>query len=184
MIRSRIKSRVEKQLTLGDRMKAAREELRIGGRRLTQEGLAKAVGVDRNTVSRWENGGMVPSDPEMLTALSGALRVSVDWLISGDPDAPRPGELHEGTTRRYKGPVTAGLPAAARSLAMGYLDRLRECGCSQAQRRGAEALLLAGARNKVSSTPFGKRSDADVSADVDASWDLVLRILRREGIRP
>lgn len=178
MIRSRIKNRS----TLANRMKLAREEVRTGGRKLTQGGLAKAVGVDRNTVSRWENGGMLPSDPEMLAALAGALRVDVDWLISGDEDEATPGELHEGTSLKYRAP--AELPAGARSLVSGYLDRLRACGCSQAQRRGAEALLLAGARNKVSSTSFGKRSDADVSADVDAAWDVVLRILRREGIRP
>ncbi|HSU97395.1 MAG TPA: helix-turn-helix transcriptional regulator [Gemmatimonadaceae bacterium] len=170
-------------------MKSAREGLRIGGQKVTQGDLAKAVGVNRNTVSRWENGAMVPSDPATLASLAGALEVSVEWLISGEPAAGSAGsagkaELHERSGRRYLDPATAELPERARSVALEYLDRLRKCGCTQEQRRGAESLLLAGARNTVSSTPFDERDDADVRADIDAAWDAVVQILRREGKRP
>jgi len=168
-------------------VKSAREGLRAAGQRVTQGDLARVVGVNRNTVSRWENGAMVPSDPAVLAALAGALEVSVEWLISGEPSSASTtgkAELHERSGRRYLDPATAELPARARSVALDYLDRLRECGCTQDQRRGAESLLLAGARNGVSSTPFDERDDADVCADVDAAWDVVVRILRREGKRP
>jgi len=167
-------------------VKLAREGLRVDGRKVTQGDLARVVGVSRNTVTRWENGAMVPSDPAVLASLAGALEVSVEWLISGDAAAvpAGKGELHEGSGRRYLDPATAELPTGARAVALGYLDRLRECGCTQEQRRGAESLLLAGARNSVSSTPFDERDDADVCADVDAAWDVVVRVLRREGKRP
>src|SRR6185312_1284941 len=181
-----IRSRIGRRVSLGDRVKSAREGLRIGGHKVTQGDLARAEGVNRNRVSRWDNGAMVSSDPAVLAALAGALEVSVEWLISGAPAAVPAGkaELHEGSRRRYLDPATAELPERARSVALGYLDRLRECGCTQEQRRGAESLLLAGARNAVSSTPFDERDDVDVCADVDAAWDVVVRILRREGKRP
>jgi transcriptional regulator with XRE-family HTH domain len=187
-----IRSRIGRRVSLGDRVKSARQGLRVRGRKVTQGDLAKAVGVDRNTVSRWENGAMVPSDPTVLASLAAALEVSVEWLISGDPGDPGDrglartsnAELHESAGRRYLDPATAALPARARSIALGYLDRLRDCGCTQEQRRGAESLLLAGARNAVATIPLDDRDDADVCADVDAAWDVVVRILRREGKRP
>jgi transcriptional regulator with XRE-family HTH domain len=181
-----IRSRIRRRVSLGDRVKSAREGLRVGGQKVTQGDLAKAVGVNRNTVSRWENGAMVPSDPAVLASLAGALEVSVEWLISGEPAAGSAGkaELYERSGRRYLDPATAELPERARSVALEYLDRLRECGCTQEQRRGAESLLLAGARNTVSSTPLDERDDADVCADIDAAWDAVVQILRREGKRP
>lgn len=167
-------------------MRSAREGLRVAGARVTQDDLARVVGVKRNTVSRWENGAMVPSDPATLASLAAALEVSVEWLISGDQPAggADAGELHEAQGRRYMIAGTAELPASSRAVALGYLDRLRACGCTQVQRRGAESLLLAAARNEVSSTPFEQRDDSDVCADVDAAWDVVVKVLRREGKRP
>lgn len=182
-----IRSRIKRRISLGDRVKSAREGLRLAaGGKVTQDDLARAVGVKRNTVSRWENGAMVPSDPATLASLAEALEVSVEWLISGDePEAPSgSSELHEGSGRRYLDPATAELPEPARTVALGYLDRLRACGCTQNQRRGAESLLVAGARNSVSSTSFEKRRGEDVRDDVDAAWDVIVRILRREGKRP
>ena len=140
--------------------------------------------MDRNTVSRWETGGMIPRDPEVLALLAGALNVTVNWLISGDPEEGAVSAIHEDSTSPFSHPATAALPAGARVIARAYLERLRACGCSQAQRHGAESLLLACARNTVASKPIEKRVDAEVSDDVDAAWDLVVRILRREGIRP
>lgn len=185
-----IRSRIRRSETLGDRVKVAREGLRTAGQRVSQDDLARLVGVNRNTVSRWENGAMAPSDPKVIAALAGALEVSVEWLISGDQGSGRAatraakGELHESSGRRYLDPATAELPERARTVALDYLDRLRRCGCTREQRRGAESLLLAGARNSVSSTPYEEREDADICADLDAAWDAVVRILRREGKRP
>ena len=106
-----IRSRIGRRVSLGDRVKSARQGLRVRGRKVTQGDLAKAVGVDRNTVSRWENGAMVPSDPTVLASLAAALEVSVEWLISGDPGdrgvaRTSNAELHESAGRRYLDPAT------------------------------------------------------------------------------
>ena len=127
---------------------------------------------------------MLPKDPTVIASLAGVLAVTADWLIAGDRPRPSSRALHEGARGKYLDPATSDLPSGARAVAGDYLGRLRQCGCSEGQLRGAEALLLAGARNRTSSTRFEERSDADVCADVDAAWDLVVQILRREGIRP
>ncbi len=173
--------------TFGDRLRSARQRLRPKGQKLTQGDLASAVGVERNTVSRWENGGMLPKDPAVIAALARALDVTADWLIAGEaaaPAAPSEKQLHQSVAGQYLDPAIAELPVRARAVSAGYLNRLRMSGCSDGQLHGAESLLLAGARNRVSLTPVEERADADVCADVDSAWDLVVRILRREGIRP
>ncbi len=170
--------------TFGDRLRSARQRLRPKGRKLTQGDLATAVGVERNTVSRWENGGMLPKDPAVIAALARVLGVTADWLIAGESVSPSEPELHQSVAGQYLDPAIAELPVRARAVSAGYLNRLRKSGCSDGQLRGAESLLLAGARNRVSLTSVEERTDADVCADVDAAWDLVVRILRREGIRP
>jgi transcriptional regulator with XRE-family HTH domain len=175
--------RISGRESFGDRLRLARERLRRQGRKLTQADLAAAVGVERNTVSRWENGGMLPKDPATIAALATALDVSVDWLITGSSLAQPPRKLREATTERYADPAVAELPPRARDLALAYLDRLRERGCSTEQLRGAETLLLAGARNRLATQPLEERDDGQICSDLDAAWDLVVRILRREGIR-
>lgn len=54
---------------------------------LSQEQLADAVSVSRQAVSKWESGQSQP-DPEKLLALSQALHISVDTLLTGlEPEA-------------------------------------------------------------------------------------------------
>ncbi len=68
----------------GDRVRSSRQRLRRDGQKLTQGDLAKAVGVERNTVSRWENGSMLPKDPAVIASLAEVLDVTADWLIAGE----------------------------------------------------------------------------------------------------
>ncbi len=180
MIRSRISGRE----SFGDRLRSSRQRQRRNGQKLTQGDLARAVGVERNTVSRWENGGMLPKDPAVIASLAGVLDVTADWLIVGDRAGIAPSELHEGSGGQYPDPATAELPARARALAVGYLERLRASGCSEAQLQAAQSLMLVAARNRVSSRRLEERAESEVCADVDAAWDLVVQILRREEIRP
>ncbi|MGI8510160.1 MAG: helix-turn-helix domain-containing protein [Gemmatimonadaceae bacterium] len=180
--------------SFAERLRASRQRLRTSdGRRWTQGDLAAAVGVERNTVSRWENGGILPKDPGVLAALARPLKVTTDWLLDGfapaSPDAVEPrSALKEGANagRGYRpDPVAlAAFPAGAADLVRGYLRRLSRAGCSPDQLRGAESILLAGAMQQVGSSPFGERSDAEILADVDAAWDFVIQVLRREGVRP
>lgn len=180
--------------SFADRLRASRQRLRTSdGRRWTQGDLAAAVGVERNTVSRWENGGILPKDPAVLAALARNLKVTTDWLLDGFTPALRDGAepgsaLKEGASsgRGYRPDslALAAFPAGAANLVRGYLRRLSRAGCSPDQLRGAESMLLAGATQQVGSRSFDERSDAEILADVDAAWDFVIQVLRREGIRP
>jgi transcriptional regulator with XRE-family HTH domain len=179
-----IQSRIGARDSFGDRLRSSRQRQRVDGRRLTQGDLAKAVGVERNTVSRWENGGMLPRDPSVIASLASVLDVTADWLIAGDRVGEAATRLHEGFRGQYLDPDIGELPSGTRAAAAAYINRLRESGCLPDQVSGAEALLLAGARNRVSARPFEERDDDQMRADVDAAWDMVVQILRREGIRP
>ena len=151
---------------------------------MTQGELAGLIGVERNTVSRWENGGMLPKDPAVVARIASALQVTSDWLISGDQPEATARALGEGAGTRYPLLSSTRLPGRAGVLADGYLGRLGAAGCSDAQMRGAEALLVEGARNRVAASAFEDRTEDAVCADVDAAWDMIVQILRRDGIRP
>lgn len=49
---------------------------------MTQEKLGKMIHVTANTISRWEFDGYEP-ELTMAVCLADALRVSLDWLVSG-----------------------------------------------------------------------------------------------------
>ena len=183
-----IRSRIGVRDSFGDRLRWSRQRLRPNGRRLTQEDVAKAVGVERNTVSRWENGGMLPKDPAVIGALADVLAVTVDWLIAGDRGdragaRPTASEVREGAAGAELDAAVEALPPPATGVVRAYLTRMRESECVQGQIDGAESILLAGARNRVSSIAFRDRTEEQIAADIDAAWDLVVRILRREGVR-
>ncbi len=96
--------------TFGDRLRSSRQRLRPGGRKFTQSDLAKAVGVERNTVSRWENGGMLPKDPAVIGSLADVLGVTADWLIGGDYPARA---THSAADRIQERSVTARVDSVA-----------------------------------------------------------------------
>jgi transcriptional regulator with XRE-family HTH domain len=60
---------------LGRSVQERREELGVG-----QADLAKRVGVTQQTISRWENGEIVPP-PKRLTQLAAALDIDLDRLL-------------------------------------------------------------------------------------------------------
>ena len=66
--------------TFGDRVAAGREA--IG---LTQEALAKRLGIKLKTVQNWENDLSEPR-ANKLQMLSGILNVSLPWLLMGEGD--------------------------------------------------------------------------------------------------
>jgi hypothetical protein len=104
-------------------------------------------------------------------------------LITGDRAQTAENKLYEAGVGQYLDPGTGELPERAQALVIAYLDRMRASECTPQQLVGAESLLLAGARNRLSSALVADRSDEQLCADIDAAWDLVVRIVRREGIR-
>ncbi|WBF44468.1 helix-turn-helix domain-containing protein [Serratia rubidaea] len=81
-------------MEMNDRIKARRKELK-----LTQDSLAKRVGVNRVTVTGWESGDYKPGG-ENLQALAAALNCNPGWLLDG-------GDINEQIT--YVGKVRPGL---------------------------------------------------------------------------
>lgn len=65
---------------IGTRIKAARRAQAI-----TQNDLAKALGVREKTINRWETGRNEPQ-PRHLRALSIELGRSLPWLLNGEQD--------------------------------------------------------------------------------------------------
>ena len=64
--------------TFGDRLVAARENAN-----LSQQGLAKRLGVKNSTIKSWENDNSEPR-ANRLSMLAGLLNVSITWLISAE----------------------------------------------------------------------------------------------------
>ena len=83
--------------TFGDRLVAAREKSN-----LSQQDLAKRLGVKSSTIKSWEHDNSEPR-ANRLSMLAGLLNVSITWLISAEGsgvDAPKkmdetPDDLHE-----------------------------------------------------------------------------------------
>jgi len=77
----------EESATFGDRMAGAREA--VG---LSQETLAKRLGVKLKTIRAWENDLSEPR-ANKLQMLAGLLNVSLMWLLTGEGDGlDGPGE--------------------------------------------------------------------------------------------
>jgi transcriptional regulator with XRE-family HTH domain len=144
--------------------------------------------VERNTVSRWENGGMLPKDPAIIAALAQVLRVSADWLLGGlvAPVAePSTDVLLEHPDHPYgQKSLVEALPPGADDLVFRYLERLLSLGCSRAQVQEAERLLVELAQHNLSPRPFSQRDTNEIRDDIDSAWDFVTQVLRRQGIRP
>lgn len=72
-------------MTLGERIKARRRELRW-----TQEELARRVGVQQNVIARLESGLVQNPHIRMLRTLARVLGVTADYLIGMYDDTPAP----------------------------------------------------------------------------------------------
>ncbi len=175
-------------LTFGDRLRLAREALcKSKGVRITQGDIAVSIGVQRNTVSRWENGGMLPKDPNIVAELARVLGVSSDWLIGGivsgrDRDVSSSVDEEPGTYR-VRLSATEDLPTAVADHIFRYLERLSIHGCSKSQIAEAEAFMVYAIQHTLTLKPFHKRELDEIHADVDFAWDFVVSVMRRSGIR-
>jgi transcriptional regulator with XRE-family HTH domain len=75
--------------SIGDRIRAART-----GCALTQDQLARQIGVSRSAVAQWETGrtGQITGN---LSRIAAALQVNVEYLVHGD-DKRAPSEARQG----------------------------------------------------------------------------------------
>jgi transcriptional regulator with XRE-family HTH domain len=184
-------------IAFGDRVREARQRIRTqAGGRLTQSDLAVAVGVERNTVSRWENSGVCPKDPQVIRRLASVLRVSMDWLLSdeeaaaatagaagvqawfGAGDADRvvrvPGAVSEVVAYR--------IPPVAYERLHRYVERVEQAGGTVAQAEEVARLLVDAAASRLRERVPRERPISVVVADIDAAWRYVAAVLRSEGL--
>ena len=85
---------------LKDHLTALRAE-----RGLTQEELARALNVTRQTISKWERGLVVP-DTVNLSALGRLYGISLDELVNGPPqEEPAPAEEGEASPLLQPPPI-------------------------------------------------------------------------------
>ncbi|GHC09585.1 MULTISPECIES: helix-turn-helix transcriptional regulator [Gemmobacter] len=111
----------EETATFGDRVTGARE-----GAGMTQDELAKRLGVKLKTVQAWENDMLEPR-ANRLQMMAGMLNVSLVWLLTGEgegPDGPAPERSAATETRRALAEL-ARIRAQALALArdLGQMER-------------------------------------------------------------
>ena len=91
-------------MTIGQRIAELRRQ-----NNLSQEALGEALGVTRQSISKWESDGALP-EIEKLVAMSRLFSVTVGWLLGVEEDGTRAGDplseeqLHmiEEIFRRYQ----------------------------------------------------------------------------------
>jgi transcriptional regulator with XRE-family HTH domain len=82
-------------LTFAERLK--RRRIMLG---ISQDGLARIVGVHQMSVQKWESEKTVPSNKH-LAPLSKALGVPMAWLVNKEgPEPPEPSQIERVTTCR------------------------------------------------------------------------------------
>jgi transcriptional regulator with XRE-family HTH domain len=79
------------EMTLGNRIKAARERLRP---KPTQAEIGAHFGVTDKAVSGWERDEAIP-ELDKIAKLSRLLRIPVIWLLEGTDDPPPPDSLEK-----------------------------------------------------------------------------------------
>lgn len=112
--------------TMGERVKAARK-----AKKMTQERLAEAIGVTRNTITLLETGATSTLSAENTKACADALGLPVNYLIHGEPFEPGWAVTEE--------PAMLKLSPDAAQVAIDY------AACPPAIRTAARELLRLGA---------------------------------------
>lgn len=69
-------------MEMKDRIRSARKAAK-----LTQREVAKALGIDRVSVTQWE-GGTTKPDIDRLPAVASVLKTTMEWLVSGNGESP------------------------------------------------------------------------------------------------
>lgn len=101
-------------MTVSKRIKERREELQ-----LTQEELAKRIGVQRPTLGRWELGGSISE--KMYPKIAEAIGRSVEWVKYGDMGPSLAPEMVSEVSRAvalaYRAMLDRGIELSAEQMA-------------------------------------------------------------------
>lgn len=138
-------------MTIGQRIAELRRQ-----NNLSQEALGEALGVTRQSISKWESDGALP-EIEKLVAMSRLFGVSVGALLGVEEETPAEG-TEPGKTRQESELSEAQL-RMVEEIAARYTDALREETLRQEQARREDAQKAAEKKN-----PGKKRSLQALSA--------------------
>ena len=149
-------------------------DLRLA-RGLTQEGLAAALYVSRQTISHWESGRTVP-DAQSLLLMSALFDVTVDELVKGGVETMAAVEVQERRRARVSYAAAAGIGLAGAALvAAPLVSELGPLGGALSLVPVATALAVAGVSRAQTST------DASLSVLREALESNVELLLHAEG---
>jgi hypothetical protein len=65
----------------------------------------------------------------------------------------------------------------------GYLERMQAAGCAPEQVDEAERVMVESSYSKLNARDPRERSEDEQIMDIDAAWDFIREVLRRQGIR-
>lgn len=74
-----------KEIATSDMKSLGRRIRQLRGFDITQDQFAKKLGVSQSQLSKYER-GIVPPPADVLIRIKEQLRVSIDWLLAGDPE--------------------------------------------------------------------------------------------------
>lgn len=165
--------------SFGHRLAAARRR-----KGLEQGQLAEMIGVHPKTISRWERDKQ-PAELENVEQLAKVLDVRMEWLRSGSGE-PQASVVSEERvfyqTARPTSPLDR-LPSRAASVVRRYMEMMSVAGATNEQLDTAMRLMVDAAFNKINTRDVRSRSEEELVTDIDAAWDWIRTILRREGKR-
>ncbi|HCI7003619.1 TPA: XRE family transcriptional regulator [Klebsiella pneumoniae] len=82
---------------INERIRKARREIKM-----TQEALAKRIGLTKATISMWESGNTAPNGKNLIN-LAEALNVSPEWLLTGKETDKKPVESNARVEGGFSG---------------------------------------------------------------------------------
>lgn len=154
----------------GDRLCATRQ-----GRQPDAGGSGGCLGVHVMSVSQWERGVNVPEDARLAKLAK---------LYGAEPASLRYGTTHAARERTPYTPNPAlrrRLPARPYERVLAYLHQLEAAGVAEEQIDEAERLMIDGAFNKLNKRDVRERNADELMTDIDAAWEFIAFVLRREG---
>jgi transcriptional regulator with XRE-family HTH domain len=75
-----------KEIAMSDMKSLGRRIRQLRGFDATQEEFAKKLGISQSQFSKYERGTIAPP-ADVLIRIKEQFRVSIDWLLTGDPDS-------------------------------------------------------------------------------------------------
>ena len=137
--------------------------------------MAQQLGVHVMSVSQWERGVNIPEEPRLAKLAE---------LYGADPASLRYGATRAGRERTTYTPnpsLRRRLPLRVYERVLDYIHQLEAAGVSEEQIDEAERLMIDGAFNKLNKRDVRQRSEDELITDIDAAWDFITFVLRREG---